>query len=252
MSPGRRRARWDHPRSRGVYTRSSVRRIRRRGSSPLARGLRGENQGNINCRGIIPARAGFTRCSISIVSLSWDHPRSRGVYSPKESPMYTYTGSSPLARGLRSVTSEDCCARRIIPARAGFTRRRSPVLTGCWDHPRSRGVYLVGGLPCPPDDGSSPLARGLPGDWSTGDGDAGIIPARAGFTSLYISGLVVYTDHPRSRGVYTCARPAASTTRGSSPLARGLHERTRSAVAMMGIIPARAGFTLLPGSGGSG
>ena len=50
----------DHPRSRGVYTRSSRAWTRPDGSSPLARGLpRGPASGRRRS-GIIPARAGFT------------------------------------------------------------------------------------------------------------------------------------------------------------------------------------------------
>ena len=51
----------------------------------------------------------------------------------------------------------------------------------------------------------------------------GIIPARAGFTSM-------------------TARPQVATT-GSSPLARGLRAGADEGAAPQGIIPARAGFT---------
>ena len=71
----------DHPRSRGVYFRTSARRAVIGGSSPLARGLR------------IPSS--WTPSSES------DHPRSRGVYLASEP-------GEVLAGG-------------IIPARAGFT-----------------------------------------------------------------------------------------------------------------------------------
>ena len=54
---------WDHPRSRGVYPFSRAFLMTMRGSSPLARGLREviARQGVENR--IIPARAGFTRCT---------------------------------------------------------------------------------------------------------------------------------------------------------------------------------------------
>ena len=92
----------------------------------------------------------------------------------------------------------------IIPARAGFT-----VLDTCWvgtpmDHPRSRGVYARLKTAVSKSDGSSPLARGLPGEKSCGGRWAGIIPARAGFT-------------------WTLAAVVGETP-GSSPLARGLRE----------------------------
>ena len=51
------------------------------------------------------------------------------------------------------------------------------------------------------------------------------------------------TDHPRSRGVYFSDGEIASTPSGSSPLARGLPRDAISDIAVLGIIPARAGFT---------
>ena len=50
------------------------------------------------------------------------------------------------------------------------------------DHPRSRGVYTSGCIRCPARVGSSPLARGLRTGGRAPDTQAGIIPARAGFT----------------------------------------------------------------------
>ena len=60
--PGRRRSRGhpDHPRSRGVYAAELRQLGGRRGSSPLARGLRSSCRRAGRRRRIIPARAGFT------------------------------------------------------------------------------------------------------------------------------------------------------------------------------------------------
>ena len=52
---------WDHPRSRGVYWWSDALPWCSSGSSPLARGLRHAGAAVSRSRGIIPARAGFTR-----------------------------------------------------------------------------------------------------------------------------------------------------------------------------------------------
>ena len=73
--------RWDHPRSRGVYSmhHSTVRNLS--GSSPLARGL-------------LHAR-------VERVHRRADHPRSRGVYLATFAAWTRRQGSSPLARGLR-------------------------------------------------------------------------------------------------------------------------------------------------------
>ena len=111
------------------------------------------------------------------------------------------------------------------------------------DHPRSRGVY---GAPTAADwqrIGSSPLARGLLGTVLAVQPLTGIIPARAGFTDRIPGDGVEAEDHPRSRGVYAYARVRADRRGGSSPLARGLHERRGQGSHSPGIIPARAGFT---------
>ena len=155
----------------------------------------------------------------------------------------------------------------IIPARAGFTRRRPGLGGGRADHPRSRGVYggevrvvgrpdriipaRAGFTPGPPrfyraGRGSSPLARGLRRRSACARCGRRIIPARAGFTRPGRPPLGAGPDHPRSRGVYW-RRPCGSPDhRGSSPLARGLRVAHRLDVVLPGIIPARAGFTTGP------
>ena len=72
-----------------------------------------------------------------------------------------------------------------------------------------------------------------------------IIPARAGFTRPRNSRTPRAPDHPRSRGVYLGSSGYALPCGGSSPLARGLHHLFREEDGLFGIIPARAGFTVL-------
>ena len=213
------------------------------GSSPLARGLLLGPPHGLGGGRIIPARAGFTLQRPGPGLLEGDHPRSRGVY-PSEPPISgTQTGSSPLARGLPPAAPGTSSARRIIPARAGFTSRRAWTARGWWDHPRSRGVYTV----LRPDSysllGSSPLARGLHGCKGARLPADGIIPARAGFTPEHGQVPQARRDHPRSRGVYTMSTIAVIAEPGSSPLARGLRERPWEPRGRPRIIPARAGFT---------
>ena len=76
----RHRVHSDHPRSRGVYGHGRFLGVRRRGSSPLARGLLGVFLLSLCRGGIIPARAGFTWRGSRRRRGSRDHPRSRGVY----------------------------------------------------------------------------------------------------------------------------------------------------------------------------
>ena len=89
----------DHPRSRGVYTLRGVLQADEVGSSPLARGLRGCHRRAARRRGIIPARAGFTRRQGEGLQGRRDHPRSRGVYPIEGERMSNDIGSSPLERG---------------------------------------------------------------------------------------------------------------------------------------------------------
>ena len=134
-------------------------------------------------------------------------------------------------------------SERIIPARAGFTRRpasRSPVSA---DHPRSRGVYSCRSRSRDRHVGSSPLARGLHYASEVPNVVAGIIPARAGFTGWCSFWGSFLRDHPRSRGVYPASRPLTRSEPGSSPLARGLREALAGLETGGRIIPARAGFT---------
>ena len=172
------------------------------GSSPLARGLPRYSAMMHTFAGIIPARAGFT----SRRSAMWAWAR----------------GSSPLARGLHGQVVLPLFFVRIIPARAGFTPHRRPSPWWRRDHPRSRGVYRTRRC-CPPSvAGSSPLARGLHDARQARDADAGIIPARAGFTTSAVDRAIYGEDHPRSRGVYGAPGRPRSSPSGSSPLARGL------------------------------
>ena len=233
----------DHPRSRGVYRAMLDVITSTMGSSPLARGLpsvrRRRKRGIwiIPARAgftrvmelrpalagwIIPARAGFTRASPSSPPTRRDHPRSRGVYGYRVEDLTGKGGSSPLARGLRDSRQRPPPQRRIIPARAGFTRSCPGSSIRRGDHPRSRGVYDHGDQPSSSPAGSSPLARGLRLGVDPQAFLAGIIPARAGFTHVRHPYHRDQQDHPRSRGVYMAPAGRSHYWRGSSPLARGL------------------------------
>ena len=196
------RCREDHPRSRGVYDADNAGDADDWGSSPLARGLRGDVGARDGRRRIIPARAGFTPCPPPPPPPTTDHPRSRGVYGVSGAVDEPRLGSSPLARGLLLGCEAAGRSAGIIPARAGFTATPGRVAAGCPDHPRSRGVYNADDALAEANRGSSPLARGLPVLRRVLDRRSGIIPARAGFTPHGPTPVCVPGDHPRSRGVY--------------------------------------------------
>ena len=195
--PGR-----DHPRSRGVYPPTPTLWGRRRGSSPLARGLPPITHGALPTTRIIPARAGFT-LGVRLTGVKRrDHPRSRGVYEYGPCGDSPTVGSSPLARGLQGDVVPVQRTDGIIPARAGFTGVPRFFLPPLSDHPRSRGVYSARTLSAWGVRGSSPLARGLRWAWGSRRWRPGIIPARAGFTWGHQGRTEGGPDHPRSRGVY--------------------------------------------------
>ena len=200
------------------------------GSSPLARGLRPRSKAVLIFRRIIPARAGFTDVMTGFANFPTDHPRSRGVYGGSRPPCSRMAGSSPLARGLRLEVSHRLYLSGIIPARAGFTRSAADRERTRRDHPRSRGVYSRALPFACSRAGSSPLARGLRKRGSGEGRRCGIIPARAGFT--WKNPIVSHgsSDHPRSRGVYTCGSLESQRTRTlPDPCCLHCRPRARSA-----------------------
>ena len=111
----------DHPRSRGEYDGTPVIFGYDSGSSPLSRGI-------LPCMGrpggflrIIPALAGNTGETMFPIRQSKDHPRSRGEYWQPVTLRPTGGGSSPLSRGIHTLTAPHNRPQRIIPALAGNT-----------------------------------------------------------------------------------------------------------------------------------
>ena len=221
--------RW-YPRSRGVYAGPALADWLSSGSSPIARGLPDGARQETVCMRIIPARAGFTGRRARFFQADADHPRSRGVYTRHSYYVSIRAGSSPLARGLPRRGQLRQRQQGIIPARAGFTLLHHLRFRKGRDHPRSRGVYPRRSRQVLNSPGSSPLARGLPRPGGARRPAGGIIPARAGFTLAATDLRYPGPDHPRSRGVYSPATPLRWTSRGSSPLARGLRRPTRNSI----------------------
>ena len=90
-----------HPRWRGEHRRGRRGRIRRRGSSPLARGTLVVLPGEAVFFRFIPAGAGNTYSRALNPGWGVVHPRWRGEHSLPVENSVTWTGSSPLARGTR-------------------------------------------------------------------------------------------------------------------------------------------------------
>ena len=161
-------------------------------------------------------------------------------------------GSSPLARGTRLEHRDDQAIAGLIPARAGNTLRGSGLCLLRGAHPRSRGEHPARPIMMSAGTGSSPLARGTPDVPINPEPEPGLIPARAGNTRRSLRALEGGRAHPRSRGEHWELANPAVPRRGSSPLARGTRWRKKLMAEVVGLIPARAGNTLLCcGTGGS-
>ena len=172
-----------------------------------------------------------------------DHPRSRGEYGPIDVLALDGQGSSPLSRGIRNLVHVLHNRQGIIPALAGNTTQRGPYTIHTADHPRSRGEYSLESEVNCESLGSSPLSRGIRVDRIRFPQLVRIIPALAGNTDIPVNEAFKYKDHPRSRGEYTGKRRQPCFDNGSSPLSRGIHDRTYDTDLNARIIPALAGNT---------
>ena len=112
----------DHPRSRGEYKVSGLVTMEPLGSSPLSRGIHGNQCTYQVSERIIPALAGNTRTACRTQPQPPDHPRSRGEYYDAALESLYDAGSSPLSRGIPLKATTQPTPPGIIPALAGNTR----------------------------------------------------------------------------------------------------------------------------------
>ena len=96
-----------------------------------------------------------------------------------------------------------------------------------------------------PRRGSSPLARGTPGQCGEELPDQGIIPAFAGNTSSDNIGHPIQEDHPRIRGEHAHFIITNLDKLGSSPHSRGTRALFFPFPRRSRIIPAFAGNTMI-------
>ena len=171
-----------HPRSRGEHRRGRIFRPCECGSSPLTRGARDGIRHGIPPWRLIPAHAGSTSALEARSRRRTAHPRSRGEHAKKSKSRNLGKGSSPLARGTPQGNFTLAVKERLIPACAGNTAPHSQSAKPRSAHPRSRREHSSKVCCVSAQPGSSPLARGTHGQWSSIDGRMRLIPARAGNT----------------------------------------------------------------------
>ena len=241
-----------HPRACGENKCMSLQSTRSVGSSPRVRGKRTAPEGGLpRCR-LIPARAGKTGCSPRARAPCEAHPRACGENCGRGIKRVFPPGSSPRVRGKRCRPWGWAWGFRLIPARAGKTRKRRRPRSSYRAHPRACGENRSGSARPGRNTGSSPRVRGKLGEGQSGDRQAGLIPARAGKTRTCSSGNAGSAAHPRACGENSLATFAQKHHAGSSPRVRGKLGEGQSGDRQAGLIPARAGKTRTCSSGNAG
>ncbi len=173
------------------------------GSSPRVRGAHARSGVGPFPGGLIPARAGST------------YAARGGMNDPP--------GSSPRVRGARGRVDGRFPCVGLIPARAGSTGISRAPLCKPRAHPRACGEHVHGSERHPWQPGSSPRVRGAPTAVPTHRRGPGLIPARAGSTSIWAATSQPSRAHPRACGEHSPAVGFDSRGLGSSPRVRGAH-----------------------------
>ena len=193
----------DHPRACGANGWLPIENRYNAGSSPRVRGKRRDVFVFACQMRIIPARAGQTMCLWVTRYVTPDHPRACGANSVAIQLYHCNVGSSPRVRGKRFDGLDGETVHRIIPARAGQTRRRCSRVYRRSDHPRACGANFRHAIIGLHHVGSSPRVRGKQSDFMRKLLSAG--PSIIGFaqwlqSSCYCSCFQSSAKTPISRG----------------------------------------------------
>ena len=194
-----------HPRLRGEHARASAIRLLIAGSSPPARGTLPKESATARGPRFIPACAGNTRTDRPTLPPKPVHPRLRGEHAEPPAPADEGRGSSPPARGTRPATEAVHQDLRFIPACAGNTVSFAIMMALLSVHPRLRGEHMALLSSGRTGLGSSPPARGTPGDGGAHGHGPRFIPACAGNTLRFSAALSSLAVHPRLRGEHEAA-----------------------------------------------
>ena len=189
-----------HPRACGENTTSAAPSALPRGSSPRVRGKHPDGLSRWLGARLIPARAGKTRLHKMHVLTIQAHPRACGENFTKRDRPHMSNGSSPRVRGKqpRAVRAVGRC--RLIPARAGKTRRVGHPRPPSPAHPRACGENKCMSLQSTRSVGSSPRVRGKRTAPEGGLPRCRLIPARAGKTFAGAPYDPRFKAHPRACG----------------------------------------------------
>ena len=213
------------------------------GSSPPVRGAHVAANRNLTGAGLIPARAGSTSPLPGSSAGSGAHPRPCGEHHCTMRASSTSRGSSPPVRGALVGWDIICSSLGLIPARAGSTSSCSFCSRSAWAHPRPCGEHIPTRSASTSPWGSSPPVRGALVGHYMSLAFLGLIPARAGSTSLFSTSGAPRWAHPRPCGEHQQKGCYLLSGAGSSPPVRGALNNYSPHRGLRGLIPARAGST---------
>ena len=192
-----------HPRERGEHLNATSSLHQNGGSSPRARGTLAGLSAEAAARRFIPASAGNTVDALVYSCALTVHPRERGEHQGQIDQKVESFGSSPRARGTRTVRTHGRNWRRFIPASAGNTAFSSAVRSLMTVHPRERGEHDAFVQGTEVTGGSSPRARGTPVNARQSFFTLRFIPASAGNTNGSAGRFILIAVHPRERGEHS-------------------------------------------------
>ena len=134
----------EHPRACGENTPAALSTTSSSGTSPRMRGKLLHHLPSRLVRGNIPAHAGKTRASKSLLVIEKEHPRACGENNPNPALLPHQAGTSPRMRGKRKANSCWSVYMGNIPAHAGKTAlvRYRPKMPA--EHPRACGENASG------------------------------------------------------------------------------------------------------------
>ena len=170
------------------------------GSPPHTRGTRIICSYSLHRQGITPAYAGNTFTMARSPVIPWDHPRIRREHNLFCGIRFPHVGLPPHTRGTQENMAGVFKEAGITPAYAGNTKDYFSLCCISWDHPRIRGEHQSKQWHRQQQLGSPPHTRGTHDNHPHVCIDAGITPAYAGNTSLYLHLFYRFQDHPRIRG----------------------------------------------------
>ena len=210
-----------HPRIRGERLELLDSPPKTNGSSPHTRGTRHQARPGPPVLRFIPACAGNASRALTRRGPTSVHPRMRGERTRWWSNIATRGGLSPHTRGTLERHRRLLGLWRFIPAYARHASEHDQKHSCRTVHPRMRGERSAGGRTAWACLGSSPHARGTPGELVQDLVTARFIPAYAGNASGPHDASGSCAVHPRIRGERKSSLLSEPSLLGSSPHARG-------------------------------